>query len=84
MFTCDLFVYSQVTKGCCTVPVHRDEEFLQTVILRAENFYFNHYLPATHLEYTKEMNGKTNKQLHEVGLFNKRRFTGVNIINNFK
>lgn len=37
MFTCDLFIYSQVNDGCCTVPIHRNGEFQNKVILSAEN-----------------------------------------------
>lgn len=73
MFTCDLFIYSQVSGGCLSLPVHRDEEFLKDVIVRAEHFYFNKYLPATYADFSKATNET-----------NKRMFTGVNIINNLQ
>lgn len=78
MFTCDLFVYSQLNDGCCTIPVNRDESFLQQAILGAESFYFNHYLPAAYLKFTKENNSNTNGNAE---LLSQRIFTGVNIIN---
>lgn len=62
MFTCDVFIYSQVSDGCCTVPVYLDEEFLENVVLSTENFYFHHYLPVTDLAFTKEKNGATYNQ----------------------
>lgn len=80
MFTCDLFIYSQVSDGCLTLPVHRDEEFLKNVILGAEHFYFKYYLPATYMVFTKEMNESNTR----VGLSDKRNFTGVNIVNNLQ
>lgn len=37
---CDLFIYSPI--GSCTVRVDRDENFIKTVILKTEDFYFKH------------------------------------------
>lgn len=79
MFTCDLFIYSQVNDGCLTLPVHRDEQFIKDVILGAENFYFNHYLPATYNIFTKEVNGT-----ESCVVLDERSFTGVNVVNIFQ
>ncbi|CAD6229885.1 GSCOCG00012146001-RA-CDS, partial [Cotesia congregata] len=46
MSVCDFFVYSPVEDGSFLIEVHRDEDFLKTVILKSEQFYFQHYLPA--------------------------------------
>lgn len=51
---CDLFVYSPVKNGSCLVQVYRNEIFLKDVILKCENFYFKHYLPALHVTINKE------------------------------
>lgn len=40
------FVYSPVRHGSIRVVVPRDEEYLQTAILKCEEFYFYNYLPA--------------------------------------
>lgn len=42
---CDLFVYTPVENGCCCVTVQRNEKFLSVLILKCEDFYFQHYLP---------------------------------------
>lgn len=46
MSVCDFFVFSPIENGSCLIEVHRDEDFLKTVILKSEKFYFEHYLPA--------------------------------------
>lgn len=56
MTVCDLFVYSPVLNGNCTVQVHRDEEFLEIVILRSEKFHFQHYLPALYAASIAKIN----------------------------
>lgn len=38
--------FSPVEDGCCLIEVHRHEEFLKSVILECEKFYFEQYLPA--------------------------------------
>lgn len=40
------FVYSPVPQGSYRITVYRDEPFLQLAILKSEEFYFYHYLPA--------------------------------------
>lgn len=41
---CDLFVWS--SKGSCLVSVDRDENFLQHLIPKINEFYFTHFLPS--------------------------------------
>lgn len=76
MTVCDLFVYSPVKHGSCTVRVHRDEAFIKHVILVSERFYFEHYLKSLYLESTCENDSNNNKTEQP-----KRNFTGKNIIN---
>ena len=40
---CDLFVYSPLISYI--IPVVRNEKFLEEVLLKCEEFYFQHYLP---------------------------------------
>ena len=68
--TCDLFIYTSVKNGCRCVEVQRDEAFLQEVIVKSEEFYFNRYLPALQSRLIKN-------QVQE-----KRNFTGKDISNN--
>ena len=59
--TCDLFIYTPVKNGCCCVEVQRDEAFLQEVIVKSEEFYFNRYLPALQSRLIKnQVQDKTN------------------------
>lgn len=60
MSVCDFFIYSPVEDGSCLIEVHRDEDFLKTVILKSEKFYFEHYLPALHATLTTEDSDKEN------------------------
>lgn len=68
-------IYSQINDGYCVVTIHRDEVFVKEAITAAENFYFNHYLPAAYLVCTEEKNRR------KAGFSLKRNFTGVNISN---
>ncbi|CAG5083074.1 Protein of unknown function [Cotesia congregata] len=60
MSVCDFFVYSPVEDGSFLIEVHRDEDFLKTVILKSEQFYFQHYLPALYATLTIEDSDKEN------------------------
>lgn len=51
---CDLFIHSPVENGSFCFPVHRNEKFLKTVILKGEDFYFQHYLPQLHTKTVKQ------------------------------
>lgn len=75
MTMCDIFVYSPVGNGSCTVRVDRDENFIKNAILKSEEFYFNHYLPHLYV-MINQYNENNNKQI-----LPKRTFTGKNIIN---
>ncbi|XP_063624766.1 uncharacterized protein LOC134796508 [Cydia splendana] len=78
MTICDLFVYSPVENGSCTVRVDRDEHFIKDAILKSEEFYFNHYLPRLYVSIgNEELNDKNNNNQ----ILPKRSFTGKNIIN---
>lgn len=37
---CDLFIYIPVANGSICIHVQRDEKFLQEVVLKCEDFYF--------------------------------------------
>lgn len=54
---CDLFIYSPLENGSCIISVHRDESFIEEVILKSEDFYFTHFLPILYSK-TKEENEK--------------------------
>ena len=59
---CDIFVYSPVKNGSCCVQVIRDEKFLETVVKKCENFYFQEYLPILHETVTNENTKKSDNQ----------------------
>lgn len=40
---CDLFVYTK--QDCITVPIKRDNIFLEMLVKKMEHFYYNYYLP---------------------------------------
>lgn len=44
MSQCDLFVFAPL--GSVNIEVFRNNNFLKEVILKAELFYFHHYLPV--------------------------------------
>lgn len=80
---CDLFIYSPVENGSCCVSIFRNEDFIQAVILLAENFFFTHYLPSL-LEKTLKQTSKqirSTKQNKNECLVTPRAFTGKNIGN---
>lgn len=71
---CDLFIYSP--SGSCIVRVDRDEDFIKTVILKCEEFYFKYYLPLLYSTRINQTLSENDKQL-------KSTFTGKNIVNNY-
>lgn len=94
MSVCDLFVFSPVEDGCCSIEVHRNEKFLKSVILKSEKFYYEQYLPALFATVaTTDINNKntsnndkntdnlnsSNKE--EEGVNQKRSFTGSDLTN---
>ena len=45
------------------IEIHRDEKFLQTALLKAENFYFKNYLNALYKAViAEELNDKNNTE----------------------
>lgn len=90
MTVCDLFNYSPLPNGSCLIEVHRDEDFIQAVIIKSEQFYFQNYLPALYKAVlTKESNCnsslKENENLiasEDEELLENRSFTGLDISNN--
>lgn len=93
MSVCDFFVYSPVEDGSCLIEVHRDEDFLKTVILKSEKFYFEHYLPALYATFTSDDSDKENYNNNvdnidnvdsndkDVITLEKRSFTGSDLEN---
>ncbi|XP_074101313.1 uncharacterized protein LOC141528918 [Cotesia typhae] len=96
MSVCDFFVYSPVEDGSFLIEVNRDEDFLKTMILKSEKFYFKHYLPALYATLTIEDSDKENNNNNSDNTDNldnneendiameKRSFTGSDIENIFK
>lgn len=74
---CDLFVYSPVKNGSVCVPVHRNENFLQKVIFKCEDFYFKYYLPKLHEKMIVARSLGSQRDIEK----QKSSFTGLNIIN---
>lgn len=56
---CDLFIFTPyvdvATKKNCSVciKIQRDDDFIKNCILKAEEFYFKHYLPRVKLQFEK-------------------------------
>lgn len=87
----DFFVYSPVEDGSCLIEVYRDEDFLKTVILKSEKFYFEQYLPALYATLSTEKidkeninnNGENTDNVdsndEDETTFQKRSFTGSDI-----
>lgn len=81
MTVCDLFVYSPVNNGSCTVRVHRDEAFIKHVILVSERFYFEHYLKSLYLEYTCANDDDNNQTKQLKYYFTRKNISNVNYYN---
>lgn len=52
MSSCDLFIYSPIES--CLVEVHRDEQFLENVVVLCEKSYYDHLLPALKYDLEKK------------------------------
>ncbi|KAK0074417.1 hypothetical protein PV325_008385, partial [Microctonus aethiopoides] len=78
MDVCHLFLYSGIQNGSYAVEVLRDEEFIKHVILKSEEFYFLHLLPALCALHKKEksVSHKPNADINN-------NFTGIDISNTY-
>lgn len=62
IIACDLFVYSPIKNGSCTIRAHCDKAFIKRVILVGKSFYFEHYLRALYLENTGAIDESNNRK----------------------
>lgn len=75
---CDLFLYSPIPNGSICISIDRNETFLRTVVLKCEDFYFQHYLPKLFEKSRKEKDVADHEKKNNTDT---RCFTGSNIVN---
>lgn len=78
---CDLFIYTPVENGSICITLHRNEKFLQEVVIKCEIFYFQNFLPELYKKVQVEKSTQNAVQTDTKAASLTRRFTGKNIGN---